>query len=342
MPDLPVAILMEPTSAHVDNYLSGLAEARGVGQIAITDPDGTMAARAAKRVPASRMTVFRDYRELLAKVKPGLALVTYPADLAPPVVAAALDANCHVVVEKPGCVRVSDFVRLVQTADSKHRHLQLALANRALPLVLRARTLVDQGVIGRPYAAHLHLVADQSRLKRPGYPQTWFSRKSRTLGGFLAWLGLHYIDLLYYMTNDHARQVTAMIQNANRLPIEVEDSVGVALNTHKGVLATVHGGYYVSKGYQSGLHLWGSEGWLRLDINNGPQRLLEWCNYPGGGKVESATSEAADAYKAFLQMEVTAILENRPALISPAESLHIVQTLDAAYRAAAQGKTQQI
>ena len=41
----------------------------------------------------------------------------------------ALDAGCHVFAEKPACVRIEDFIPLVQKADARHLNLMLALAN---------------------------------------------------------------------------------------------------------------------------------------------------------------------------------------------------------------------
>ena len=71
-----------------------------------------------------------------------MALVTLEAVQAPPVIRAALEANCHVLAEKPSCVRVEDFEPLVRLADMKHRLLMLALANRMRGTVRAARKLI--------------------------------------------------------------------------------------------------------------------------------------------------------------------------------------------------------
>lgn len=78
----------------------------------------------------------KDHARTLADHKPGMALVKLEAVQAPPVIRAALEANCHVLAEKPSCVRVEDFEPLVRLADMKHRHLMLALANRMRGTVL--------------------------------------------------------------------------------------------------------------------------------------------------------------------------------------------------------------
>ena len=46
--------------------------------------------------------------------RPTLALVSLEPRLSPPAIDAALEANCHVLSEKPGCVRVEDFAPLVR------------------------------------------------------------------------------------------------------------------------------------------------------------------------------------------------------------------------------------
>ena len=121
-----------------------------------------------------------------------MALVTMEAVQSPPVIRAALEANCHVLAEKPSCVRAEDFEPLARLADMKHRHLTLALANRLLGTVQAARKLIQSGQIGKIFGCELHIVADQTRLKSSTYHQSWFADKARSGGGHLIWLILRH------------------------------------------------------------------------------------------------------------------------------------------------------
>jgi len=335
------AILAEAESAHVENYVRAAAVATGVERVGMVDPAGAWLALGNQLAPG-RFEGFRSAPELLARGRPDLAIVTYAADRAPAAIATALEAGCHVLAEKPACTRPADFARLARTADAKHRHLLLALANRAHPLVRQARELVRQGALGRPYAAHLHLIADQTRLRDPAYAKSWFASRSRAFGGFLAWLSIHYVDLLPFLTGSRYQEASAMIRKANRMPFDVEDSVAATFAMEDGLIASLHGGYYLDRGYQAALLLWGSGGWLRLALHGATRRVLEWRRYQGDGPTESAELDGPDAYALLVQAEVDAIARNTPPPASAGECLHLLETLAAAYRAATEGKTQRI
>ena len=345
MPAIRVAILIRPDSPHIDNYLESVAMAKNVESVALTDPDGTLMERARKYAgeAAARWRGFRSEDELLRDVRPRFAVVSHPAYRSPEVIRAALESGAHVLAEKPACVRAADFAPLVRLADSKHLHLMLAVVNRATSTVAKARSVVKSGSIGRPYAAHIHLVADQTRLKSPSYQKSWFASKKESFGGFLSWLSIHYLDMLQYVAGDRITEAAAMIRNANRLPMDVEDSVAACFAMSGGLICSLHGGYYMDKSYQSGFQLWGSDGWLRFSLHGAETRGLEWCSYSGGGTVNSEPIPAEPgAYALFTQAAIDAIVSNGPPQITAAESLHLLQTVDAAYRSAAEGKAQRI
>src|SRR5205085_10385360 len=182
---------------------------------------------------------------------------------APPVIAMALDAGCHVLAEKPSCVRVEDFEPLARKAEQKHRHLMLALANRVHPLVQEARRLVREGAIGKLYGVEAHFLADQSRLKREDYRKAWFCSKARAGGGHLIWLGIHWLDLVFYITGRTADQVTGFTGVVGGQPIDVEDAAALALHFDGGALGTLTSGYYLDHGKAAHIQLWGEDGWLR-------------------------------------------------------------------------------
>ena len=48
---------------------------------------------------------------------------------------------------------------------------------------------------GKIFGVEMHMVADQTRLTRPGYGERWEASKARAGGGHLIWLGIHWLDL---------------------------------------------------------------------------------------------------------------------------------------------------
>jgi predicted dehydrogenase len=207
MPELTVAVLTDVGGAHLDSYLTGLALSDQVRSVVVADPSGLSEAAAKKSLGAKLTHFERDHAKVLVDYQPGMALVTLEALHAPPVIQMALDANCHVLAEKPSCVKAEDFEPLVRLADMKHRFLMLAFANRLRGTVAAARKLIQSGQIGQIYGCELHIVADQTRLKNPTYHKSWFADRSRSGGGHLMWLGIHWIDLVMHLTDSQIVEV---------------------------------------------------------------------------------------------------------------------------------------
>lgn len=148
-------------------------------------------------------------------------------------------------------------------ADSKHRHLMLAFANRLSPPVKKARELIQAGSLGKLYGASIHYVADQARLAGKEYQQSWFASKSRAGGGHLLWLGIHYVDTVQHITGQRIQQVCGFARNVGGQPLDVEDAAAMAFTFGNGMVGTLHSGYYLDRGKQCLVTVWGSNGWLQ-------------------------------------------------------------------------------
>jgi predicted dehydrogenase len=274
MPGITVAVLTNTAGAHLDAYLAGLAATAEAEAVVVADPSGASEAAARKTLGDKLKSFSRDHKQTLADHQPAMALVTTEAVQAPPIIRAALEASCHVLCEKPSCVRAEDFEPLVQLADMKHRLLMLALANRLLGTVQAAKKLILSGQIGQLYGCELHIVADQTRLKSPAYHQSWFADRARAGGGHLMWLGIHWIDLIMFMTGSKIVEAAGFTGIVGGQPLKAEDSAAMALRFDNGTFGTMTSGYYLDRGYHSHIKIWGSHGWMQLEPHGGEP--LQW------------------------------------------------------------------
>jgi predicted dehydrogenase len=344
MPEkIKVGLLTHEGGAHVGAYLQALAAAQDCSGVVLADPDGRWEEDARRALEEKLIRVYPDPRQLLSRERPAMALVTMEAKLAPPVIEAALDAGCHVFAEKPACVRAEDFAPLVRKADSTHRCLMLALANRTNPEMAAARQLVASGQIGKIYGVEVHLIADQTRLTRPSYHQQWFAQKKRAGGGHLIWLGIHWLDLAMYITKSNIAEVAGFTTNIGGQPIDIEDSAVAAIRFDNGALGTVTSGYYLDKGYHSHIKIWGSSGWLHIEpMKDAP---LHWYTTKGdrAGAVQTWTgSKEPRGYTPFVQEAVRACARMSDPPISSADSLRALETVFAIYRAASTGRAMRV
>jgi len=342
---IKVGIITEPPGMHLTSYLKTLSTCQEVEQVAIADETGQTFEMVKQGLGArsTNLLTFLDYRKMVQVVRPKLVLISLEAHRTPYSIEVALEGNCHVLAEKPACARLTDFERVVRIADSKNLHLMLALATRLSPPSIKARELVQAGFLGKPYGTSMHWVADQRRLTRPLFHQSWLASKARAGGGKLIFHGIHYLDLIQFITGDRITQVCGFSRNVGGQPIETEDAAVVALQFKGGMVGTLNAGYYLDRGYDNLVVLWGSEGWLRFDQPNGTP--LEWYSThrdaPKG--IQSFTySNEPKNYDLMFRNAVNVSRGIERPFVTAADCLHVLKVIFSAYRAAETGSAQTV
>jgi UDP-N-acetyl-2-amino-2-deoxyglucuronate dehydrogenase len=334
-----VALLTHADGPHLSAYIEAITHTEEISTAWLSDPTGATVASVTKGLGAKWGGVYRSPRELFAAQKPALALVTMEAAVAPPAIDAALDAGCHVMAEKPACVREADFAALARKANEKKRNLMLALANRTDPVFVEARRIVTSGLIGKVYGMDMHTIADQTRLKSAAYQATWIAKKERSGGGHLIWLGIHWLDLAMYITGSKITQIAGFTGNVGGQPLDTEDSAAVAFRFANGAFGNLTSGYYIDRGKHLYIKIWGSNGWL--EIHHAEDNPLVWVS----GKSEPrrySPPTGLVAYTAYVTHVTRAALGQETPILSPDESLYVLKTIFAAYRAAETGQTQSV
>jgi predicted dehydrogenase len=339
---ITVAVITHAGGAHLDSYLGALAKTEEADAVVLADPDEKWPAAARKALGDKLKATYKDTAEMLRREKPQMALVSMEAALAPPQIDAALEAGCHVLAEKPSCVRAADFEKLATKAQRLHRQLMLALANRVYAPVQEARRLLRAGALGKLYGVEVHLVADQTRLKNEKYRKEWVCSKARAGGGNLIWLGIHWLDLALYVTGLKVKQVAGFAGVVGGQPIDIEDAAAVALRFDNGCFGTMTAGYFLDRGYQSHIQLWGEYGWLRLAAIEGEP--LEWYSTKDTKepKVQRFEYKADRGYTPFVRAAVRAAAGLEDAPITPEECLHVLQAIFAFYQAVQTERSQTV
>ena len=173
--------------AHMPVYM----KRDDVEVIACADIDLEKAKKFAEdfKIPAAYASV----EELLANCKPDYVDVcTWPAAHAPVSIAAA-NAGCHVMCEKPVCHNLEDAIALKEAVEKNGVKFMLAVPLRYGNTAVHARKLVDEGVLGDVYYGKTAYV------RQRGIPGGWFSCTKYAGGGPIIDIGVHRIDLAWYM-----------------------------------------------------------------------------------------------------------------------------------------------
>ena len=339
---IKVGVLTHPGGAHLGAYFSALAAADEVAAVSLSDPGRQNLADARQALGEKLSAVYDEPAGLVRAESPAMALVSMEAALAPPAIEVALEAGCHVMAEKPACVRIEDFERLCELAKTNDLHLMLALANRLNPEVREARRLIREGMIGKIYGVETHLIADQTRLTRPAYHETWYAKKARSGGGHLIWLGIHWLDLASFLTDSDIVEVTGFTGVVGGQPLDVEDSAAIAMKFANGALGTMTSGYYLDRGYHSHIKIWGSHGWLEIRKHGGLP--LSWYSRKERNPRIHRIDEFAgpSGYTPFVKacVRASAGLEEPPLTVD--DSLRALKTVFGCYQAAETGRAQRI
>ncbi|MGO4542281.1 Gfo/Idh/MocA family protein [Paenibacillus sp. 2TAB19] len=175
------------SSCHLQSYQNN----PNAELYAVCDLNEERAQKAADKYGASK--VYTDYRELLADPAIEAVSICTWNNTHAEISIAALNAGKHVLVEKPLCRTVEDALLVQEAVASSGKLLQVGFVRRYDSNAQLLRSMVDKGEFGELY------YAKATTIRRLGNPGGWFADKERSGGGPLIDIGVHVIDLCWYM-----------------------------------------------------------------------------------------------------------------------------------------------
>ncbi len=148
-------------------------------------------------------------------------------------VIAAARAGKPVYVEKPMALNYRQCGEMIAACESAHVPLFVAYYRRALPRFLKAKSLVDEGAIGKPRAVNIRLFQPVSDADRRGI-RHWRVDPAVAGGGYFVDLAPHTLDLLQYFFGP-ITAATGASANQGHL-YEADDAVSASFVFANGVL----------------------------------------------------------------------------------------------------------
>ena len=139
--------------------------------------------------------VYTDHRKLLDKARPQVVTVAVPTEHHHRVALDALEAGCHVLIEKPIAATEGQAQELIEKADALERKLMVGHIVRFDPAVQALRERLEAGQLGRIF---------QVRCRRLGP----FPTRIHDVGVVID-LATHDLDLIRYLTGQEVVRVYA-------------------------------------------------------------------------------------------------------------------------------------
>ncbi len=312
--------------------------ASGAGLVtAVADVDPAARAALEEMCPGARG--FASAEELLADADVEAVVVALPTFLHRPVVIAALEAGKHVLCEKPPALHAEEVVAMMDAARRAGRVLAFGLQRRALPSVTAARALIESGELGTLY----HGRAVWTRAwGAPAGAGGWHRDRARAGGGPLIDLGVHVLDLAWWLMGRPAvRSVAGIIHNRSFDPEQVEDAAFGLVRLSEGRAIEVETSWIAHRdGDDVRIEIAGTRASLIVEqpsltmirADAGGSQLVKPAI--AGGWPESLMKPFVDQAANF----AAAIRDGAAPLTPPDDALLIMRLIDGLYRSAREGR----
>jgi len=179
---------------------------------------------------------FADHTALLSETKPdALAIFTPPRAHYRPAMD-ALQAGCHVFIEKPLSTNAQEAADMINLARGRNRIVGVGHQYRLYPALQEARARLADGEIGRPRLATALLASHWWSHHREGPENAWRLDPRIAGGGILADEADHLLDALLWLTGSAVAEVAAF-QQREAPALDVVDAV--ALRFENGTPASL-------------------------------------------------------------------------------------------------------
>lgn len=175
---------------HEESTLAGVCDA---------DED-----RARETAEAFGVDYWTDYEAFVVEAPIDAVDVCLPHDLHYPVARAALEADKHVLVEKPFAVSMAECVDLVDLADARDLILMVGQMQRFDPANRALARRVRSGDLGPIHGARVDGIQNLHDYADAGH---WLFDGSRAGGGGVISVLVHKLDLLRYLAGDVERAI---------------------------------------------------------------------------------------------------------------------------------------
>jgi predicted dehydrogenase len=192
--------------------------------------------------PPCAVRCYHDLYEALQSEEPCFAVVANPTNLHVPTALACIEAECHVLLEKPVSHTTDGLASLQSAAQHAGMNVLVGFQFRFHPALQKMRDLIASDVIGKP----LHARALWGEYLPSWHPwEDWRESYAARLdlGGGVHHTICHPIDYLAMLFGDPT-SVLASFAEARPLGLDVPEAADVVFRFPDGVGADLHLDYW--------------------------------------------------------------------------------------------------
>jgi predicted dehydrogenase len=217
---------------HVDGFLSALPQHSGVELVGIADPDGTLAAKYAKKYALRQNLFFTSMEAMIEARHPQAVLVYTSTGDHRKVIETAARYGISVIVEKPLTLSLDDAVAIRKTAREHHIHV---LVNYETTWYASNRAAYEQVESGRLGALRRVVIHDghqgPAEIGVPPEFLSWLTDPAQNGAGALYDFGCYGADLATWLMHGEAPLTVTAVLNHDKPQLypNVEDDATIVL-----------------------------------------------------------------------------------------------------------------
>lgn len=254
------------------------------------------------------------------------AIVCTPPVTHPNLCVHLMEAQIHVLCEKPFSIDSESAQTMLETARRTGMKLTMASKFRYVEDVIRAKSIIASGVLGEL------TLFENVFAQRVEMSSRWNSRREISGGGVLIDNGAHSVDLMHYLVGPLA-EVHALEGRRNQ-GLAVEETVSLSFRSASGVICNINLSWSITKKTDSFIDIYGTRGalaigWKRssyLDFAHG-----KWVRFGNGyNKIQ--------AFRRQIENFSRAIRGEEQPLITCEDALASVCIIESAYKALRQNQ----
>jgi len=263
---------------------------------------------------------FDGYTALSDACEVDAAVICTPPASHPEICLYFIELGVHVLCEKPFAIGVADAEKVAKAAKKKGVKLTMASKFRYVDDVIKAKQIVDSGILGdiilfeNAFAAHV----DMSK--------RWNSDPKVSGGGVLIDNGTHSFDIARYFLGPLAE--VQVMEGIRSQSLKVEDTVRIFVRSADGVIGNIDLSWSLNKELDRYISIYGSRGTVLVGWKEAKYRQTgssDWVSFGTGyDKVAAFRNQMTNFARA---------IDGREALlIDSDDAVASVEVVEAAYQ----------
>ncbi len=291
--------------------------------VAVSDVREDAASALAERLKCASFDSFETMCDTLA---PDACIVCTPPATHEKICLSLIERGIHALCEKPLSIGTASAQRMLERAGASGVQLTMASKFRYVEDVVRAKSIVESGLIGDI------ILFENAFTSRVDMRARWNSDPEVSGGGVLIDNGTHSLDICRYFLGPLA-EIQA-VEGRRSQQLAVEETVHLAVRSANGVMANIDLSWSIDKELPGYINIYGSQGTLSVGWRESKFRTAsasEWTVFGDG-------YDKVQAFKHKIVNFARSISGAETSLITAADALASVEAVEAAYIALRQDK----